>query len=162
MSALPVAVMVIVGLVPSPAVIGAVQTLSSVLSDALTLVALVYVLPAESLTPEIVAAGLLHTPAITTSRFPTVVADAGVSWRVEPVMRPDTRCTKRGAALGVTAPDCGRLRPVADRVGGAHRERVRHAVASGPAPRRSSAPASRSRWWAAAPPRPGTASRCTC
>ena len=55
MSALPVAVMVIAGRVPPPAVIGALQTLSSVSSDAVTLVTLVYVLPAASATPEIVA-----------------------------------------------------------------------------------------------------------
>src|SRR5262249_10829497 len=56
MSALPVAVTVIVGFVPSPAVVGALQTLISVSSVALMPVAFVYVLPAESLTREIVAA----------------------------------------------------------------------------------------------------------
>jgi hypothetical protein len=79
MSALPVAVMVIAGFVPPPAVIGALHTLSSVSSEALTLVTLVYVLPASSETAEIVAAPALQTPAITTIRLPVVIADAGVS-----------------------------------------------------------------------------------
>ena len=48
MSADPVAVIVIVGLVPSPAVIGVVQTLSSVWSEALTPATLVYAFPALS------------------------------------------------------------------------------------------------------------------
>ena len=55
MSALAVAVTVTVGRVPPPAVIGALHTLSSVSSDALTEVSLVYVLPAESVTPDAVA-----------------------------------------------------------------------------------------------------------
>src|SRR6188472_667298 len=72
-SAPPVAVMVITGRVPPPAVIGALQTLSSVSSDAVTLVTLVYVLPAESVTAEIVALLALHTPAMTMRRFPLVM-----------------------------------------------------------------------------------------
>src|SRR3954447_13103956 len=112
MSALPVAVMVIAGRVPPPAVIGALQTLSSVSSDAVTLVTLVYVLPAESVTPEIVARPMLHTPAMTTIRLPLVMADAGVSWRVVPVpLRPDTRCTNCGAALGVAGLDAAESLP---------------------------------------------------
>ena len=47
MSALPVAVRVTVGFVPPPAVIGALHTLSSVLSLATWLVTFVYVLPAR-------------------------------------------------------------------------------------------------------------------
>src|SRR5215203_1478953 len=100
MSALPVALTVIVGRVPSPAVIGAVHTLSCVFSDAVTLVAFVYVLPAESVTPEMVALPELHTPAMTTRRFPPATADAGVSCKVVPVaLRPETRWTNFGDGL---------------------------------------------------------------
>jgi hypothetical protein len=51
-SALAVVLTVTVGLVPPPAVIGAVQTLSSVFSEALKPLTMVYVLPAESVTPD--------------------------------------------------------------------------------------------------------------
>jgi hypothetical protein len=113
MSALPVAFTKIEGLVPSPAVMGALHTLSSVSSVALTLVTLVYVLPAASVTPEIVAAPLLHTLAITTIRLPAVMLEAGVSCRVDPLgLRPDTRWTNRGAAFGVTALDAAESGPV--------------------------------------------------
>src|SRR3954447_26382870 len=64
-SALADAVTVIDGFVPPPAVTGAVQTLSCVSSDAVTVAARVYVLPAESVTPEIVARPALHTEVIT-------------------------------------------------------------------------------------------------
>ena len=106
MSALAVAVMVMAGLVPPPAVIGAVQTLSSVSSDALTLATLVYVLPAASATLEIVAALKLHTDAMTTIRLPVVIAEAGVSCMLDPVgVTPETFWTNCGEAFGVTALD---------------------------------------------------------
>ena len=70
-------------------------------------------LPAESVTPEIVAAPALQTPAITTIRLPTVRFEVGVSWRVGPLVeRPETRWMKRGAAFGVTALDATEAGPV--------------------------------------------------
>ena len=73
----------------------------------------VYVVPAESVTAEIVALLALHTPAMTMSRFPLVMADAGVSCRVGPLaLRPDTRCTNCGEALGVAGLDAAESGPV--------------------------------------------------
>ncbi len=113
MSALAVAWIVIAGRVAPPAVIGALQTLSSVSSAATMLVTLVYVLPAASVTPEMVAFPALQTPAMTIIRLPLVMADAGVSWRVEPVaLRADTRWTNCGEALGVAGLDTAESGPV--------------------------------------------------
>jgi hypothetical protein len=70
MSAVPVAVTVHRRPRPAAAVIGALHTLSSVSSDALIDVSLVYVLPAVSVTREAVALAELHTPTSTISRCP--------------------------------------------------------------------------------------------
>ena len=66
-----------------------------------------YVLPAASVTPEIVAAPPLHTPAMTTIRLPVVIAEAGVSCRVDPAAVPPGHASGRTAARrsGVTAFD---------------------------------------------------------
>src|SRR6185312_3894683 len=69
-SALAVGVTLIAGRVPPPAVIGALHTLISVLSEALKCSSSVYVLPAESVTLLAVAAPLLQTPTSTTRRLP--------------------------------------------------------------------------------------------
>src|SRR5450755_1060948 len=105
-SALEVAVTVIVGLVPPPAVIGAVHTLISALSDPLKFLTLVYVFPAESVTLFAVALEPLHTPTRTTQRLPAVMLAAGVTVRlVTFVAWLDTCCTNAGATVadGVTA-----------------------------------------------------------
>ena len=75
MSARALVVTVTVGFVPPPAVIGAVHTLSSVLSEALKPLTFVYVLPAESVTPDALGLPAPHTPTCTTSRLP--VGDVG-------------------------------------------------------------------------------------
>ncbi len=107
MSALAVVVTVMVGLVPAPAVIGALHTLSSVLSDALNEVSLVYVLPAESVTPEALALPALHTPASTMRRLPLEMLEVGCRARLAATPRLLTCCTKAsvvgGAVTGVTA-----------------------------------------------------------
>jgi hypothetical protein len=96
MSAVPLALTVIVGRVPPPAVIGALHTLSSVLSDALKCVSSVYEFPAESLTADALALPPLKTPASTISRLPAVTFDVGCSARLLPTPRLETCCTNSG------------------------------------------------------------------
>src|SRR5436190_8026150 len=95
-SALAVVFTLTVGLVAPPAVIGALHTLSSVLSDALNDVSFVYVLPAESVTLDALALPALHTPASTTRRLPVVTLAAGTSVRFAVTARLLTCCTKAG------------------------------------------------------------------
>ena len=78
-SAAPVGVAVTVGRVP-PVATTAVQTLSSVLSDAVKLSSLTKVSPALSVTVPVVADAELHTPTSTTSRLP----GTGLPGRVAP------------------------------------------------------------------------------
>ena len=79
MSATPVAVTVIVGFVPGPAVIGAVQTLISVPSDGLAVREL-----GEGVAGRVghrsvaVAVPALQTPTSTTSRLPAATFGTGV------------------------------------------------------------------------------------
>src|SRR3954467_2487783 len=96
------AVTVTVGFVPPPAVIGAVHTLSSVLSEALKPLTLVYVLPAESVTPEALGLPAPHTPTCTTSRLPVVTLAVGASARLVATARLLTCCTNAGTP-GVAA-----------------------------------------------------------
>ncbi len=96
MSALPVVLTLIVGFVAPPAVIGALHTLSSVLSDALNAVSLVYVLPAESVTLDALALPALHTPACTIRRLPVLTLEVGTSVRFAVTARLLTCCTKAG------------------------------------------------------------------
>ena len=109
MSAPAVVVTVMVGLVPEPAVIGALHTLSSVLSEALNDVSLVYVLPAESVTPDALALPALHTPTSTIRRLPLEMLAVGWSARLAATPRLLTCCTKAsvvgGAVTGVMALD---------------------------------------------------------
>src|SRR5690349_24389008 len=84
MSARALVVTVTVGFVPAPAVIGAVQTLSSVLSEALKPLTLVYVLPAESVTPDAPGLPEPHTPTCTTSPLPAVMLAGGASATLVP------------------------------------------------------------------------------
>ena len=95
--------------------IGAVQTLISVRSDALNCNSFTYVLPAESLTPLAVGPLLFHTPTMTTSRFPAVMGDGGVTAMLPatPLCAP-TCCTYAGttAATGVTGLDAADSAPV--------------------------------------------------
>ena len=91
---------VTVGRVPPPAVIGALQTLSSVSSDAVKCVSSVYVLPALSVTAEAVAAAALQTPTSTTIRSPVVTFATGCSARLVTFFaRLLTCCTKVGDVL---------------------------------------------------------------
>jgi hypothetical protein len=62
--------------------------------------------PAESLTPDAVAAEPLQVPTSTTRRLPAVTADVGVTARLVLALPcPLTCCTKAGVvtAVGVTA-----------------------------------------------------------
>jgi hypothetical protein len=79
MSAAEVAVAVMVGRVPPPLVTGAVQMLISVLSDATKWVTSTYELPAESVTPLVVAADEFQTPTSTTKRSPAEMLPGGVT-----------------------------------------------------------------------------------
>ena len=75
MSARALVVTVTVGFVPPPAVIGAVHTLSSVLSEALKPLTFVYVLPAESVTLDALGFPAPHTP--TCDHEPVAGGDVG-------------------------------------------------------------------------------------
>ena len=99
-SALAVVVTVTVGLVPEPAVIGALHTLSSVLSEALNEVSFVYVLPAESVTPDALALPALHTPASTMRRLPLETLAVGASARLAVTPRLLTCWTKASVVGG--------------------------------------------------------------
>src|SRR4051794_35112556 len=109
MSAMPLALTVIVGRVAPPAVIGALHTLSSVLSEALKCVSSVYVFPAESVTADALALPLLQIPASTINRLPLVMFAAGCNARLPAKVRFEVRCTNATAAglpcVGVTASD---------------------------------------------------------
>ena len=70
-----------VGVVPAPAVIGAVQTLCSVWSGPVKWLTSVNVSPAESVTLLVVAADELQTPTSTTSRLPVPSGADGVTAR---------------------------------------------------------------------------------
>ena len=87
-------------LVPPPLMIGAVQTLISVLSDAVTCLISVYVLPAASLTPLAVALPPLQTPTSTTNRLPAVMFVVGVTARLVTLeLWPDTCWTNAGTTV---------------------------------------------------------------
>ena len=104
-SALAVGVTVIPGLVPPPAVTGAVQMLCSVLSEAVKCRTSVYVFPAESVTLLMVAALEFQVPTTTTMRLPAVIADVGVSFSaVVPPEWAETCCTNAGGAPSADAP----------------------------------------------------------
>jgi hypothetical protein len=106
MSAVDVGRTVIVGRVPPPAVMGAVQTLISVASEAAKWSSSTYWLPAESTTLAAVDLALLHIPTSTTKRSPEVTFAAGVTARLATArVCAKTCCTNAGAtlALGVTA-----------------------------------------------------------
>ena len=102
------------GFVPPPAVIGALQTLSSVSSDALTLVTLVYVLPAASETPEIVARAA--APHARHDDHPVAGGDRRGRRELQASTRscccPRHRWTNCGAAFGVTEFDGAESGPV--------------------------------------------------
>ena len=102
MSARALVVTVTVGFVPPPAVIGAVHTLSSVLSEALKPLTFVYVLPAESVTPDALGLPAPHTPTCTTSRLPVVMLAVGASARLVATARLLTCWTNSGTP-GVAA-----------------------------------------------------------
>ena len=131
-SALAVGVTVIVGLVPPPAVMGAVHTLISVPSDALKCSASVNVSPAESVTLPAVGPPLAQTPTRTTSRFPVVRAAHGVTERLvtPPAVGGDLLHEGGRGGLGAGRDGVGRRRrwPSPDGVGRGHRERVAGAV----------------------------------
>ena len=103
MSADEVTWAVMAGLVPPPLVIGAVQMLISVSSEAANEVTLVYVLPALSVTPEAVAAEKFQTPTSTTSRLPAVTLAVGVTVAVAAVTRALACCTNVGVVAAVAA-----------------------------------------------------------
>ena len=102
------------GLVPAPAVIGAVQTLCSVLSGPVKWLTSVNWSPAESVTLFVVAFVLFHTPTSTTRRLPAPSAEAGVTEIVLADAFLLTCWTKLGAAVaeGVTAFDGDDAGPV--------------------------------------------------
>src|SRR4051794_10377879 len=102
-SALALGLTVSVGRVPPPAVIGALHTLISVLSEAVKRVSSVYVLPAESVTADAVAPAARHTPTSTTIPFPAVTFAGGCSGR--PVGPPpfETCWTKAGGCAPVAS-----------------------------------------------------------
>ena len=102
MSARALVLTVTVGFVPPPAVIGAVHTLSSVLSEALKPVTLVYVLLAESVTPDALGLPAPHTPTWTTSRLPVVMLAVGASATLVATARLLTCWTNSGTP-GVAA-----------------------------------------------------------
>ncbi len=119
-SALAVGVTVIAGLVPPPAVTGAVQMLCSVLSEALKCRTSVYVFPAESVTLLTVAALEFQVPTTTTMRLPAVIAEVGVSFSaVVPPEWAETCCTNAGGAPSADAP--AEVRAQAKTQAGGHR-----------------------------------------
>src|SRR5262249_26463818 len=81
-SALADGVTVIVGFVPPPAVIGAVQMLCSVPSDATKCSTSVYVFPALSVTVRAVGLPLFQMPTSTIRRLPAVMAADGTTARL--------------------------------------------------------------------------------
>ncbi len=105
MSAVPVAVMVMVGWVPPPVVTGVVQVLCWVWSAAVVVVRRVQVLPAVSVTDLAVALPPLQMPTWAIRRSPVVRAWGGVRVMVAALARPDVCCTNAGptTGLGVTA-----------------------------------------------------------
>src|SRR2546430_2671916 len=108
MSAAPGAVGVRAGDWPAPAVTGAVQTLSSVPSDALPWDTSTKLSPAESLTPVAVPLAELQTPTSTTSRSPVRSAVGSDTARLPVwVTWPPACWTNAGAGVadGVTPPD---------------------------------------------------------
>src|SRR2546421_482162 len=108
MSAAPDAVAVMAGDWPPPAVTGAVQTLSSVPSDALPWDTSTKLSPAESLTPVAVPLAEFQTPTSTTSRSPVRSAVGSDTARLPVwVTWPPACWTNAGAGVadGVTAPD---------------------------------------------------------
>ena len=114
-SALALGVAVIVGIVPPPAVTGALQMLISVLSEALKCCSSVKVSPAESLTLEAVALALLQTPTSTTRRLPETSLAPGVTPKLVTLGAwPEACCTNCGEAVpdGVTAFDAAEAGPL--------------------------------------------------
>jgi len=108
-------VAVTVGLVPPPAVTGALQTLISVLSEAVKCVISVYVLPAESVTFVAVAEEVFHTPTWTISRFPVVIGAPSATAAVVPLDLCTEACwTNVGETtfVGTTAFDGAEAGPV--------------------------------------------------
>jgi hypothetical protein len=106
MSAADDTLAVMVGLVPPRAVMGALHTLISVLSEAVKWVSSTKVSPAESLTPVTVGPALFQAPTSTTSRLAAVIAEARVTARlVLASARALICCTNAGVAeaVGVTA-----------------------------------------------------------
>src|SRR5580698_6342107 len=94
MSAFDVGVAVMLGRRPAPALIGALQTLISVPSEALKCSSSVNVSPAESFTLEVVALELFHTPTSTIRRLALPSAPGGVTARLETDSEwPETCCT---------------------------------------------------------------------
>ena len=112
-SALAVGVTLIVGRVPPPAVIGALHTLISVLSEALKCSSSTYVLPAESVTLLAVAAPLLQTPTSTTRRLPAVTFELGVSVSLVRFSPCAVTCwTNAGAELAAPADTTRAQQPI--------------------------------------------------
>src|SRR4051812_16538953 len=93
------------GACPPPPVMGAVQTLSSVLSPAFQCATSVNGSPAESVTPLVVAPVLLHAPTSTTSRSPGPRFAGRVTDCVPAVPWAPVCCTNVGVLTvpGVTA-----------------------------------------------------------
>jgi len=108
MSLRAVGLAVTVGMVPPLFVIGAVQMLIWVPSEALKFVSSVKVSPAESVTLAVFPPPAFHVPTSTTRRFPAVTSDGG--WTDIPLVDTEAESalacwTNTGGAfvLGVTA-----------------------------------------------------------